>query len=456
MKENKMSVNMGSAGSELLPIADRYDANVEFQSGLHAAEVASAPQAVAGPDQGGVTVQPRSGNSLQAHLLRRLLNSLGSPPIEFHLLWSGERVAPTVNGSVERARIADRRTLFGLLRDPQMRFGDAYTAGQIEVEGDLVKFMVTLFQIFAPEARKSMVSRIAAWRRRPRRNTLMGSRHNIHRHYDLGNDFYALWLDQSMAYTCAYYPSAQATLEQAQIAKMEHVCRKLRLSAADSVVEAGCGWGSLALHMAGRYGAKVRAFNISREQIDFARRRAREQGLAGRVEFVEDDYRNISGSYDAFVSVGMLEHVGREHYPELGHLIRRTLAPNGRGLIHSIGRNRPGSLHPWIERRIFPGAYAPSLGEMMQVFEPSGLSVLDVENIRLHYARTLRHWLERYEGSVDAVHAMFDEPFVRMWRLYLAGSIAAFETGVLQLFQVLFTKQENNDFPPTRDYMYTK
>jgi cyclopropane-fatty-acyl-phospholipid synthase len=152
----------------------------------------------------------------------------------------------------------------------------------------------------------------------------------------------------------------------------------------------------------------------------------------------------------------MLEHVGREHYPELGHLIRRTLAPNGRGLIHSIGRNRPGSLHPWIERRIFPGAYAPSLGEMMQVFEPSGLSVLDVENIRLHYARTLRHWLERYEGSVDAVHAMFDEPFVRMWRLYLAGSIAAFETGVLQLFQVLFTKQENNDFPPTRDYMYTK
>jgi cyclopropane-fatty-acyl-phospholipid synthase len=451
-----MSVNMGSAGSELLPIADRYDSNVEFQSGLRAADAASAPEAFAGPDEGAGSVQPYTGNSLEAQLLRRLLNSLSSPPIEFHLLWSGERVAPTVTGSVEHARIADRRTLFGLLRDPQMRFGDAYTAGQIEVEGDLVKFMVALFQIFVPDARKSMVSRIAGWRRRPRRNTLMGSRHNIHRHYDLGNDFYALWLGESMAYTCAYYPNARATLEQAQIAKMEHVCRKLRLSAADSVVEAGCGWGSLALHIAGRYGAKVRAFNISREQLDFARRRAREQGLASRVEFVEDDYRNISGSYGAFVSVGMLEHVGREHYPELGHLIRRTLAPNGRGLIHSIGRNRPGSLHPWIERRIFPGAYAPSLGEMMQIFEPSGLSVLDVENIRLHYARTLRHWLQRYEGSVDAVRAMFDESFVRMWRLYLAGSIAAFETGSLQLFQVLFTKQENNDFPSTRDYMYAK
>ena len=138
------------------------------------------------------------------------------------------------------------------------------------------------------------------------------------------------------------------------------------------VVEAGCGWGSLALHMASRYGARVRAFNISREQIAFARKRASEQGLEGRVEFIEDDYRNISGRYDVFVSVGMLEHVGRENYPELGRVARRSLAPEGRGLIHSIGRNRPAPLQPWIERRIFPGAYPPSLGEMMQIFEPVG------------------------------------------------------------------------------------
>ena len=259
-----------------------------------------------------------------------------------------------------------------------------------------------------------------------------------------------------MAYTCAYYPIAQATLEQAQAAKMEHVCRKLRLSAADTVVEAGCGWGSLALHMARRHGAKVRAFNISKEQLDFARRRARNEGLEGRVEFVEDDYRNITGSYDVFVSVGMLEHVGREHYPELGRVARRSLTAEGRGLIHSIGRSQPGSLHPWIERRIFPGAYAPSLGEMMQIFEPANMSVLDVENIRLHYARTLRHWLERYERALEPVRAMFDESFVRMWRLYLAGSIAAFESGTLQLFQVLFARQANNAIPLTREFMYPK
>jgi cyclopropane-fatty-acyl-phospholipid synthase len=173
------------------------------------------------------------------------------------------------------------------------------------------------------------------------------------------------------------------------------------------------------------------------------------------VEFVEDDYRNIRGNYDVFVSVGMLEHVGLEHYADLGRVIDAALATQGRGLVHSIGRNRPGPLHPWIERRIFPGAHPPSLGEMMQIFEPWSFSVLDVENLRLHYARTLRDWLARFEAASADVRQMFcDETFVRMWRLYLSGSIAAFETGVLQLFQVLFTKQENNAIPFTREYMY--
>jgi cyclopropane-fatty-acyl-phospholipid synthase len=259
-----------------------------------------------------------------------------------------------------------------------------------------------------------------------------------------------------MSYTCAYFPTTEATLEQAQVAKMDHVCRKLRLRAGESVVEAGCGWGSLALHMASRYGAKVRAFNISGEQIRYARQRAKDLGLDGRVEYVEDDYRNITGRYDVFVSVGMLEHVGCENYPELGRVVRGALSAEGRGLIHSIGRNRPQPLHAWIERRIFPGAYAPSLGEMMQIFEPWDLSVIDVENIRLHYALTLRQWLARYESALDQVRARFDEFFVRMWRLYLAGSIAAFETGTMQLFQVLFTIQENNQLPLTREYMYPR
>ena len=402
------------------------------------------------------TADRHDQKSLEGRLLRRLLTRFGDPPIEFELAWTGEHIGPNTIPATERVRISDRHTLRGLLRDTQIRFGDAYSAGRIEVQGDLIRLITSVYRGLSRVSNPhSIAHKVARWLHRPRTNTLAGSRDNIHKHYDLGNDFYSLWLGETMAYTCAYYPTAATTLDQAQVAKMDHVCRKLQLGANDTVVEAGCGWGSLALHMAGRYGAKVRAFNISKEQIAYARARAREQGLEGRVEFVEDDYRNIEGTYDAFVSVGMLEHVGRENYPELGRVISRCLANEGRGLIHSIGRNRPEPLHPWIERRIFPGAYPPSLGEMMQIFEPTNLSVLDVENLRLHYARTLRDWLERYEGVVDQVRDLFsDESFVRMWRLYLTGSVAAFETGVLQLFQVVFTKQENNAIPLTRDHLY--
>jgi len=399
-------------------------------------------------------VETAERSSIEARMLRRLLASVGNPPIEFLLGWTGERVWTHAEARVAQVRIADRSTLIGLMRDPQVRFGDSYSRGTIQVKGDLVEFVAVLYRAARGGSGKSLAQRMVDWLHRPRRNTLDGSRDNIHRHYDLGNDFYSLWLGPSMSYTCAYYPEPGITLDAAQTAKMDHVCRKLRLKAGDSVVEAGCGWGSLALHMASRYGAKVRAFNISREQIAFARRRLGDLGLESSVEFVEDDYRNIGGKYDVFVSVGMLEHVGRENYGELGRVVRRTLNPEGRGLIHSIGRNRPAPLHPWIERRIFPGAYPPSLSEMMDVFEPSGLSVLDVENLRLHYAMTLRHWLERYEGAIEKVRATFDDTLVRMWRLYLAGSLAAFETGVLQLFQVLFTTQENNAIPLTRRFMY--
>jgi cyclopropane-fatty-acyl-phospholipid synthase len=233
------------------------------------------------------------------------------------------------------------------------------------------------------------------------------------------------------------------------------VCRKLRLKAGESVVEAGCGWGVFALHMARHYGVRVRAYNISHEQIAYARERAARAGLAGRVEYVEDDYRSISGEYDAFVSIGMLEHVGVKNYEALGRIAQASMGSHGRGLIHTIGRNSPARLQPWIEKRIFPGAHPPSLSEMAHIFEPWELSILDVENLRLHYAQTLRQWLAGYEAASERVRAMFDEKFVRMWRLYLAGSVAAFSTGTLQLFQVLFAPSGNNDIAWTRAHLYT-
>jgi cyclopropane-fatty-acyl-phospholipid synthase len=237
---------------------------------------------------------------------------------------------------------------------------------------------------------------------------------------------------------------------------MDYVCRKLDLKPGETVVEAGCGWGSLALHMARHYEVSVRAFNISREQVRYARQRAEDEGLADRVEFVEEDYRNIDERCDAFVSVGMLEHVGLRNYATLGAVIDRCLAPGrGRGLLHFIGRNRLRPLNAWIRKRIFPGAYPPTLRQVMEeILEPWSLSVLDVENLRLHYARTLRHWLHRFEGAADEVRQMFDEPFVRAWRLYLAGSEAAFATGWLQLFQVTFARPDKDDVPWTRADLY--
>ena len=256
---------------------------------------------------------------------------------------------------------------------PRLEFGEAYSSRRLEVEGDLLELLMAVYRSMAQGRRPAGLAQRTLWKLDHwlHANTPAGSKRNIHHHYDIGNDFYKLWLDEQLLYTCAYFPTPTASLEEAQRAKMDHVARKVWLKPGERVAEAGCGWGSLALHLARHYGVSVRAFNISHEQIVYARARAKVEGLDGRVEFVEDDYRNMSGHYDVFVSVGMLEHVGRDHYRDLVRTIDRVLGPAGRGLIHSIGQNVAGvPLNPWIRRRIFPGAYPPSLREMAAMFEP--------------------------------------------------------------------------------------
>jgi len=419
----------------------------------------SRPPSSLAADSSGVS-QPTSGAlaggarlALERRVARRLLAGVPEAPFALRLP-NGETLAHP--GARPRATIAFRDTgaLLGMLGpEGEVHFGDAYAAGRIDVEGELLDVLVPVFLAPKPGGLAGAASKL--WKRaRRRRNTLRGSRDHIHHHYDLGNDFYALWLDREMVYTCAYFPTADATLEEAQRAKLEHVARKLRLRPGERVVEAGCGWGALALHLARRHGAKVRAFNISREQLEFARVRARAEGLAGQVEFLEDDYRNVSGACDAFVSVGMLEHVGPEHYRDLGRVMRRSLGADGRAFLHFIGRHRPQPFSPWIERRIFPGAYAPTLAELSPALESADLAIADLENLRPHYARTLEHWLARFEAHRDEVRQRFDERFVRMWRLYLSGSITAFRTGSLQLFQLLLARPRGDALPWTRADIY--
>jgi cyclopropane-fatty-acyl-phospholipid synthase len=264
-----------------------------------------------------------------------------------------------------------------------------------------------------------------------------------------------MWLDESMVYTCAYYADRDATLAEAQVAKLHHVCRKLELQPGQDVIEAGCGWGALAMHMAEHYGVNVKAYNNSHEQVSLAREKAAARGLTDRVEFVEDDYRTISDKCDVFVSVGMLEHVGLKNFHALGKIIDSCLKPTGRGLIHSIGRSHPKPADAWISKRIFPGGHIPSLGEITAVFEPHKFSILDVENLRLHYAKTCAEWLHNFDAVSEKVSDMYSEDFVRAWRLYLAGSSTAFETGTLQLYQIVFAPHGCNNVPWTRKILYS-
>ncbi len=386
-------------------------------------------------------------------VLRKFLDTIGNPPIMV-TLWDGSSFCSSDSEPVGRILIHDRKSFLNVLLCPNLKFGDGYTAGSIDVDGDFIECLKALIQAVPRKADMGIVGRIQGFFPNTSANSLSGSRDNIHRHYDIGNDFYKLWLDNEMVYTCAYYTSDAATLESAQLAKMDHVCRKLRLKPGEQVAEAGCGWGALARHMVRHYGVKVRAFNISHEQVRYARECAKAEGLDSRIEYVEDDYRNITGQYDAFVSVGMLEHVGRENYVTLGRVIDRCLKENGRGLIHSVGCNSQEPISEWVERRIFPGSYVPTLCQMTEIFEPFSFSVLDVENLRLHYARTLRDWLDRFDAAGDKVKQMYDASFVRAWRLYLGGCSASFSSGNLQLFQLLFSREHSNDVPWTRDYLY--
>ena len=389
---------------------------------------------------------------MDRQLLQALRALLGPIPVAL-VLRDVENRPDRDDGIVGTVRIPDRSTLLSMVVNPEVAFGDAYSSGRVEMDGDLVRALEHV-NASSPRIRNGWWRLFSKWLDWAQANTKRGSARNIHRHYDLSNDFYRLWLDEQMVYTCAYFPTLDASLEQAQNAKMDLVCRKLGLRPGETVLEVGCGWGALAIYMARHYGVRVKAFNISHEQIAWARERASEAGVSSQVEFFEEDYRNVSGRFDVFVSVGMLEHVGRENYHELGRVIHRAIGDTGRGFLHFIGRNHSQPFSVWIRRRIFPGAYAPSLRESMEVLEPQNYSVLDVENLRMHYAKTLEHWLARFDASFNTVVHKYGMDFARMWRLYLAGSIASFRAGSLQLFQVLFAGSQCQSVPWTRERLY--
>jgi len=384
-------------------------------------------------------------------LLRNLFQRLRRPAIRI-CLWD-TTCEGTATPDQPVLLIQQRRAFWRLLRNPELYFGEDYCSGTLDIQGSLVTLLEAILR--AHEQPQRSATRVRYKHRSQYSIPVRKAKRNSMHHYDLGNDFYRLWLDKEMIYTCAYFEADNVSLDQAQQAKHELICRKLQLKPGQTVVEAGCGWGALALYMARHYGVTVKAYNVSHAQIEEATRRAHAEGLTDHVEFIEDDYRNIRGCYDIFVSIGMVEHVGAGNYHILGQVIDRVLADNGRGLIHNIAQNQPVATNPWIQKYIFPDGYTPTLREMMDIFEPTNFSIVDLENLRLHYALTLHHWLQRFETHSEEVAAMFDDNFVRMWQLYLSGSIANFTTGSLQLYQILFQRPDVNVLPLTRQHLYT-
>jgi cyclopropane-fatty-acyl-phospholipid synthase len=382
--------------------------------------------------------------------IEMIMRAMGSPAVAI-VLWDDRPTWEPDRPPVGTIRFADRRALWRFLVDPSHGVADGYVDGHVSFDGELIGLLAEAYRASKDAPLGKILWRPKLWRGR---NGLARARANASHHYDLDHAFFAKWLDPRLVYTCAYFAESGMTLEQAQRAKLDYVCKKLDLRRGQRLVDAGSGWGALAIHAAQHYGVTVRAFNVSLEQTAYAQQRARELGLEGRIEFVSDDYRNMVGTCDAFASVGMLEHVGFQDYPSLRRVIDRCLAPDGRGLLHFIGRTRPTPMDRWIEREMFPGAYFPSLREMLEVLEPSDMAVLDVENLRLHYARTVELWLANFDRAADDIARMYDDRFVRRWRLYLAASAAAFRAGTCQLFQVTFARSENDAIPWTRAHLY--
>ncbi len=355
-------------------------------------------------------------------------------------------------------RIADKSLYRKLFLNPELYAGEAYMDGTLVIEEGGIRGLLELFALNRTGLRKHPVQKLLKrWLKRIRKwhqhNPAARSRKNVQHHYDLSNAFYKLFLDESMHYSCAYWPREDITLEQAQSLKMAHIAAKLNLEPGMRVLDIGCGWGGMALYLAENFDCDVVGITLSDEQLALGLDRVETAGLSNKISLRLQDYRDVPETFDAIVSVGMFEHVGVAHYKEYFSAIRDRLTDDGCALVHSIGRKGgPGTTGAWIRKYIFPGGYSPALSETFAEIEKAGLWVTDCEILRLHYAHTLREWDNRFQANRDKVAEMFDERFCRMWEFYLIVSEFTFRYGNHMNFQIQLSKTVDAT-PMTRDYM---
>ncbi|MGE5164331.1 MAG: class I SAM-dependent methyltransferase [Sphingobacteriales bacterium] len=362
-------------------------------------------------------------------------------------------------GTPVAVRFTTRAAELGIVLDPELKFGEAYMDGTLVVEQGTIADVLAIAlgqKAEIPDwARPQWLLRYIG-RRLAQFNPRRRARRNVAHHYDLDGRLYSLFLDADRQYSCAYFETPEASLDDAQLAKKRHLAAKLMLDEEKRVLDIGCGWGGLGLYLADFAGANVTGVTLSQEQHAIANERAAEKGLSERARFLLQDYRDIAGPFDRIVSVGMFEHVGVGHYDTFFQKCAALLADDGVMVLHSIGRSEgPGITNPWIAKYIFPGGYIPALSEVLPVIEHAGLLVTDIEILRLHYAETLKAWRERFLAHRDDVERIYEPRFVRMWEFYLAASEMSFREQNMMVMQIQITKRQGV-VPITRDYILSE
>ncbi len=339
-----------------------------------------------------------------------------------------------------------------IINDPSIAFGEGYMTKKFDIHGNIEEVVEALYgnkeSFLGSTSKFSHLIKVV-------KNNLKNSKENIEFHYDIGNDFYKLWLDDTMTYSCGYFKSQEDSLTEAQKNKVNHILKKLNLQEGETLLDIGCGWGELIITAAKMYKVKATGITLSTQQFEKVKERIESEGLNVLVDVKLIDYRELKDiKFDKIVSVGMLEHVGKEHLCEYFSAVNKLLNKEGLSLLHCITNTSDDGVNSWINKYIFPGGYVPSIQELISNMSDLDFNIIDVENLRLHYAKTLECWYDNFQQALPEIEKNKDETFIRMWALYLNSCAASFKSGNINLHQFLFSKGVNNNIPWTREYMY--